>query len=93
MIKAELIQKEEISYLRFPGDDVLNDEQKKEDRYIFLQYAMRYGNTLRQKVKIYFKDTAETRLVETTVWYADDKYAILKSGIALPVKRIIAIEI
>ena len=66
-MKIEPIQKENIPYLHFPDEDVLSDEEKISERNHFLQYAMRYGNSLRHKVEILFKDSGDIKRVETTV--------------------------
>lgn len=92
-MKAEIVQKESISSLSFPQDEVLHDDQKKKERYFHLQDAMKYGNMFRQKVKIYFMDSEHTKAVETTIWYANEHHAILKGGVVLPVRRVLGVKI
>lgn len=92
-MKAERIQKENISMLQFPAEDVLEEKSVKRERYSMLQHAMRFGNSIRHKVQIFFRDADRERVVETTVWFASDKHAVLKGGIVLPVKRIVRVEL
>lgn len=92
-MKFQSIQKENIPYLKFPDEDVLVEEDKISERYRLLQYAMRFGNSIKHKVAILFKDINDFKTVETTIWYADNQFVILKGGIVLPVKRIINVKL
>lgn len=84
----QLIDKEKISSLHFPTDEVLlnSDEviQRKQD----LDRALSLGNLEHEKIKIYFKDDISNKLVETTIWGVTDNRVILKQGVVIPVNRI-----
>ncbi|MFN6038139.1 MAG: hypothetical protein ACK452_06705 [Bacteroidota bacterium] len=92
-MKFEPIQKEHIPYLKFPDEDVLLDADKISERYHALQYAMRFGNSLKHKVAILFKDINDLKTVETSIWYADNQFVVLKGGVVLPVKRIMNVKL
>lgn len=92
MEEAILIEKEEIPYLQFSGEEVLKSEEEKEKRWEDLTTAMQLGNIYKRKVFIYFKDNQGLKKVRTTIWALTEKYVILKGGIVIPVWRIIKIE-
>lgn len=85
------IEKEEIRFLKFPKNDVLEKKRDQIDRFIELQRALALGNLERTKVKIVFADNMGTKKVETTIWGITDKSVILKRATILPLQRIISI--
>lgn len=87
------IEKEEISQLRFPAEEVLIDAALRTDRRSALDKALSLGNLEHSKIKIYFVDDTSEKVVETTVWGVTDKRVILKQGIVIPINRIKAIEL
>ena len=87
-----LIEKEEVSKLRFPKNDVLDNPAEKEMRQGDILQAMRLGNIERYKVKIIFEDTEIVRMVNTTIWAVTEKRIVLKKGIVIPVHRIHSIR-
>ncbi len=50
------IDKEQVGTLRFPNQDVLNNESDKTERQRALERALKLGNLKREKVKIYFEN-------------------------------------
>jgi uncharacterized protein (UPF0248 family) len=82
------IEKEEITSLQFPKDEVLTDEHEIKQRAIDLQRAMALGNLDHIKMKIYFADSEEKRVVDTTIWGVTDHKIILKQGTVIPIHRI-----
>ena len=93
METALLIQKEEITQLKFPGDEVLSNEADKIILRKKLEQATTLGNIEHNKIKIYFKDVEGLKKVETTIWATGEKNIILKQGITIPIKRIVDIEL
>lgn len=87
-----LIEKEEVSELYFPQNDVLDNSAERIMRQVDIIQAMRLGNIERYKVKIIFKDTAGLKKVETTIWAVTEKKIVLKKGVVIPVHRIHKIE-
>ena len=57
-----IIEKETISSIKFPKEDVFQDKNKKKTRAYYLNRASQLGNLLKNKVHIYFKD-AENNLM------------------------------
>ncbi len=87
-VTFEKIEKENISDLKFPNTEVLEDEEKLNDRTSDLNRALSLGNLEQTKIKIYFEDEHACRVVETTVWGVTDKRVILKQGVVIPINRI-----
>lgn len=85
----ETIDKELISTVIFPENDVLDDDkeailQRKND----LNRALTLGNLEHLKIKIYFEDDKSKKMVDTTIWGLTDERIILKQGVVIPIKRI-----
>lgn len=89
----ETIEKEKISTLRFPLDEVLKDPVKIKERAADLEKALSLGNLEHSKIKIYFEDDQSCKIVETTVWAVTDKQVILKQGVSIPISRIHSVKI
>lgn len=82
------IEKEEVSTLSFPPEDVLNDKEEIIQRKNELERAMIVGNLDKIKIKIFFEDKNEKLFVDTTVWTVTTDRIILKQGITIPIHRI-----
>jgi len=91
-LNVQLIDKEQIKFLTFPKEDVLNKKKDQVDRIIELQRALSLGNLERHKVKIVFVDNKGLKKVETTIWGITDKEVILKRSTIIPLERIISIS-
>lgn len=87
-----LIEKEEIANLHFPKEEVLFDRDEINERTKAVKSAMSLGNLEHYKVKIYFQDIEGPKQVETTIWGVTDSEILLKSHIAIPIKRIVNIK-
>ncbi len=83
-----LIEKENISGLKFPENDVLNSAEEIKNRYSNLERALKLGNLEHNKIKITFEDSEGLKQVNTTVWGVTDKRVILKQGVVIPIHRI-----
>lgn len=93
METAVLIQKEDVIGLKFPNEEVLDNEADKSILRKKLEQATALGNMERSKIKIYFKDNEGLKKVETTIWATGEKNIVLKQGITIPIKRIIDIHL
>lgn len=91
-ITFEAIEKEKIAELKFPEEDVLKNEEEKNERWRDLERATTLGNLDKIKFKIYFADDKGNKYTETTIWGLTDKRVILKQGIMIPVSRIYGIK-
>jgi len=86
-------KKEFLYTLKFPDEDVIKNQQEKELRLHAINRAMRLGNVVKNKVRIYFKDSLNRVVfVYTTVWGVTKNDVILKKGVTLPIKRIIQVD-
>lgn len=83
-----VVEKENISELVFPKEDVLKDPEDVKKRSRDLEDALKLGNLERLKIKIIFEDSEGLKQVETTVWGVTVERIILKKGILLPIRRI-----
>lgn len=87
-----LIEKEKISNLQFPDEDVLDSSEKRNLRLKNLQSAAEYGNIAQHKVKILFEDNQGQKKVETTLWEVTPEDVFLKHNVTIPVRRIISVK-
>lgn len=88
MIKAELIEKEEVLNYKFldaPIDEVHVQKEK-------LLGAVRLGNEFKSKAYITFQTDQGPKKIETTVWTVTEKYLQIKNGILIPLKSLIDIQ-
>jgi hypothetical protein len=82
------IEKETISELSFPKEDVLSSADERKQRRNELDRALILGNVDHSKVKIIFSDMGGAKQVETTIWAVTEERIILKSGMVIPIRRI-----
>lgn len=86
-------KKEFLYALKFPNEDVIKTRQEKELRLHSINRAMLLGNIVKNKVRIYFKDSRDRVIfIYTTVWGVTKNDVILKKGVTLPIKRIIHVD-
>ena len=83
------IEKESVSTLRFPNEEVLTSKEAKVNRTICLKRASVLGNIDHTKMKIIFKDNVGVKKVNTTVWAHTEKYVVLKGFNLIPLNRIL----
>ncbi|MEJ6736880.1 MAG: hypothetical protein QNK84_07565 [Flavobacteriales bacterium] len=83
-----LIEKESIVEFSFPQGDVLDTEEKRDERQALLEKGMHLGNASKGKVKIIFEDVDGLKKVETTIWGFTDKNVILKRTTIIPIRCI-----
>lgn len=82
------IEKEEISKLHFPSEEVLVSEQEITRRRLDLERTPVLGNLDHIKIKLFFEDEREKLFVETTVWAVTTDRVVLKQGVTIPIHRI-----
>lgn len=83
-----LIQKEQVSELRFPSSEVLTSHEEINRRKNELSRALVLGNVDHSKVRIMFIDAEGPKMVETTIWAVTELRVVLKSGMVIPINRI-----
>lgn len=89
----ELIEKESVSSLIFPSDEVLKKADAIKLRTAEINRAISLGNLEHYKVKIYFEDNQGKKYVDTTIWAVTDHAILLKQNTVIPISRIVKIEI
>jgi len=90
---AVLVDKSSIPAYRFPKDDLLLSVDQKKDILIKLKVATILGNLEKIKCRIIFKDNQNVKAVETTIWATCEKNIVLKSGVFIPINRLIDVLI
>ncbi|HTA84166.1 MAG TPA: hypothetical protein VK783_14575 [Bacteroidia bacterium] len=88
----DTIEKDSVAMLHFPLDEVLRTEDEMKQRRADAERGMLLGNLYKSKVIIIFKDGETVKQVETTIWALTDKRIILKTGMGIPLHRIIKIK-
>lgn len=82
------VEKEEISNLKFPKEDVLKDIEKLNELKNSIERGMKLGNSYKGKVRIVFEDSECIKSVETTIWGFTDKNVLLKKTTLIPIRRV-----
>ena len=91
--KTHPTKKEFLYALKFTEEDVIKTRQEQELRMHSLNKALYLGNALKNKVRIYFRDSLDRIIyLDTTIWGVTKEDIILKKGVTLPIKSIIAID-
>ncbi len=93
VINPELIEKEEISSLHFPKEEIERTKDEHKILRMKLQKAQTLGNIHHNKIKIWFKDDINLKEVRTTVWAVGEDHIVLKKGVFIPIHRIVDIQI
>ncbi len=91
--KPTPIEKENISGLKFPENDVLSTKEEMKIRTANLDKALKLGNLEHGKIRIIFEDSEGLKQVDTTVWGVTDKRVILKKGAVVPIHRIHEVKV
>ncbi len=86
-----LIDKDVVKDLRFPAAEVLSSPEDIARRRNELSRALVLGNVDHNKVRIIFSDTEGPKMVETTIWAVTESRVVLKSGMVLPINRILEV--
>ena len=88
IIECQPIDKEMITALHFPSNEVLLENEAIKQRKNDLERALALGNLEHLKMKIYFEDDSSLKMTETTIWGVTDNRIILKQGVVIPLNRI-----
>ncbi|MBK6835342.1 MAG: hypothetical protein IPG89_14170 [Bacteroidetes bacterium] len=91
-LKSHFIGVYQVDFISFGDKDVLTDNELKMKREEDLNRAMKLGNSYKEKVKIYFKDSISNKHVYTSVWYVSSSHVTLKHGVVIPVKAIYQVK-
>lgn len=87
------VPKEQVPSLHFPNRPVLLNAPHRKALERKIAHAMALGNNEHCKCRILFKDDHGMKYVETTVWSYDRDRIILKSGITVPIARVIDVDL
>ncbi|MFT6844545.1 MAG: hypothetical protein ACJAUV_000726 [Flavobacteriales bacterium] len=92
-LKPEIVEKEAVSNMRFPSNEVLTDPTAIKLRSTELERGTTLGNIDHYKIKIVFEDDTSVKQVETTIWANGQENIVLKKGVTIPVHRIHRVKI
>lgn len=84
----KIIDKEDIAFLKFPAEEVLEEDTEIRTRLGEINRALALGNLEHSKIQIFFEDNDTKYKVDTTVWAVTDKNVVLKQGVMIPIHRI-----
>ena len=88
-----IIDKERVSGLKFPKEEVLKSSDAIKQREKDLNRATTLGNMERDKMRIIFEDSEGLKQIETTIWGVTDQRIILKQGMVIPIHCIHEVKI
>ena len=88
-----LVEKEMVSGLTFPMNDVLNEPELIRKRAAVLHHATSLGNLDQHKVQIVFEDQEGMKRVITTIWALTEHRIVLKNNRTIPIQRIHSVVI
>jgi hypothetical protein len=88
-----IIEKELISQMKFPKDQVNISSEESSILQRELHKATTLGNLSKHKVTIVFSDEEAPKKVTTTIWAITEKNVILKQSISIPIHRIHAVQL
>jgi hypothetical protein len=84
----------EFGISKFAKNEVLPDSAQKDERKLKLLRAMLLHFIEHQTVKVFFKNEKEEELsIECSVIAVTDEHLMLKSGLIIPIKAILSIEL
>lgn len=86
-----LIEKEQINFLNFPQEDVLEQKEDQEIRLNELKRIVSSNDFEKERRKIFFADDSGLKKIETTISAVTEKSVILKHTTMIPLKRVISI--
>lgn len=86
---GQIIEKEQIQEYKIISADTDRSASLR-DR---LHDAQRLGNEFKSKTSIVFQTEDGPKRIETTVWSLTENYVQIKSGVLIPLKSIIEVEL
>ncbi|MGO1244646.1 MAG: hypothetical protein ACTJHT_05270 [Sphingobacterium sp.] len=86
---GQIIEKEHINEYRI----IPADEDKSISLREKLLSAQRLGNEFKSKTTIVFQTEDGPKRIETTVWSLTEQYVQIKSGVLIPLKSIVEVEL
>lgn len=92
-VTFELVEKEDVSSLTFPHEEVLKKAVDIKLRTAEINRAISLGNLEHHKVKIYFQSQQGFKYVDTTIWAVTEDAVVLKQNVVIPTSQIVKIEI
>ncbi|MBL7935377.1 MAG: hypothetical protein JNM51_06175 [Bacteroidia bacterium] len=88
------LQKKEIKNSnKYHEKDVLASQEEVQIRQYDLMYAMKLGNSFKQSVKLYYKESNLNKRIESAILFVSNEHVTLKGGYVLPIKSIYKVEI
>lgn len=92
-IKNRINGNEPVLISKYSSSDVLVSKEESKIRQQDLKHAMRLGNSFRQNVKLYYKESNLHKCIETVILFVSNDHVTVRGGDVLPVKSIYKVEI
>lgn len=92
-VKSKIISKNRAVISKYGSTDVLASNEQILMRQEDLKHAMRLGNSFRQNVKLYYKESNLHKCIETVILFVSNDHVTVRGGDVLPVKSIYKVEI
>lgn len=89
---SKFIKTDTVGNLNFLLSDVLDTDEKKEERQKNIDTAIGLYRSRKTKAIVLFKDISSRKHIITPILHCDEECVILKAGISLPIKSIYKIE-
>lgn len=86
-----IVNKEDLKNYHFVHHEVLPDSEKRKQRALLLDEALKLGNDFKTKVQLICQTTIGAIEVYTTVWAVTDNYIEIKAGTDIPIHCIIEV--
>lgn len=78
---------------KYSVKDVLTSQEEVQNRQFDLIQAMKLGNSFKQSVKLYYKESNLNKCIESAILYVSNEHVTLRGGFVLPIKSIYKVEI
>ena len=92
-LKSRITRQEPVLISKYSPSDVLVSREETKIRQQDLNHAMKLGNTFRQNVKLYYKESNLHKCIETAILYVNNDHVTIRGGIVLPIRSIYKVEI
>lgn len=92
-LKNRINRSERNLIVKYPSTDVLVSDEEAKIRQQDLNHAMKLGNTFKQNVKLYYKESNLHKCIETAILFVSNEHVTIRGGVVLPIRSIYKVEI
>jgi uncharacterized membrane protein len=92
LLKNKVTHKEDHLIAKYSAKDVLLSQEEVMLRQQDLTHAMKLGNSFKQNVKLYYKESNLHKCVETAILFVNSEHVTIRGGVVLPIRSIYKVE-